>query len=70
VHLAAQDAPLAYLQGTALVDAIVQRGGEGALATLLDQLFRSGDLDRALQRTIGLDARELDAVTFERFGER
>jgi len=68
VHLAAQDAPLAYLQGTALVDAIVQRGGERALATLLAQLFRSGDLDRALLRTIGLDARELDGVTFAGFG--
>jgi hypothetical protein len=70
VHLAARDAPLAYLQGAALVDAIVQRGGERALANLLAQLFRSGDLDHALLRTIGLDAVELDAVTFAGLGRR
>ena len=67
MHLAAEDAPLAYLQATALVDQVARRGGERALRVLLDQLFRSGDLDRALLRAIGLDASGLEASTFAEF---
>ncbi len=64
LHLAAEDAPFAYLQATALVDQVTRRGGERALRVLLAQLFRTGDLDRSLLRAIGLDASELDAATF------
>ncbi len=64
LHLAAADAPLAYLQATALVDQVARRGGEQALRTLLTQLFRTGDLDRALRRAVGLDANGLEASTF------
>ena len=64
LHLAAEDAPLAYLQSTALVDQVVQRGGERALRELLAQLFRTGDLDRALLRATGLDASGLEASAF------
>lgn len=70
MHLSAREAPLAYLQGTAMVAAIVQRGGDDALADLLVLLFRSSDLDYALRRTIGMDAAGLDAVTFAGFGQR
>lgn len=64
LHLAAEDAPFAYLQATALVDQVTRRGGERALRVLLAQLFRTGDLDRSLLRAIGLDANELDIATF------
>jgi len=64
MHLAAEDAPLAYLQATALVDQVARRGGEHALRVLLAQLFRTGDLDRALLRAVGLDANGLAASTF------
>ena len=70
VHLAAEEAPLAYLQATALVDQIAARGGERALQALLAQLFRSGNLDRALLRAIGLDTRGLEASTLAELGLR
>lgn len=63
VALAPDEAPIAYLQATALVDTIARRGGERALRKLLASYFRSGDLDRALVRTIGLDVRGLEAET-------
>ncbi|RIL05151.1 MAG: hypothetical protein DCC71_11455 [Proteobacteria bacterium] len=66
--LAPGSAPSAYLQATALVDEIAQRGGERALRTLLAQLFRHGDLDRALERAVGLDVRELEAATARSLG--
>jgi hypothetical protein len=34
------------------------------------QLFRTGDLDRALSRAIGLDASGLEASTFAASGPR
>lgn len=55
VALAPGEAPLAYVQATALVDTIARRGGERALRKVLEYFFRNGDLDRALERTIGLD---------------
>ena len=64
VHLAARDAPLAYVQSTALVDRAARLGGKQALPVLLAQLFRTGDLDRALLRATGVDARGLEAATF------
>lgn len=70
LHLAAEDAPLAYLQATALVDQVARRGGEQALRVLLGQLFRTGDLDRALLRAVGLDASALEASTFAASGPR
>ena len=70
LHLAAEDAPLAYLQATALVDQVARRGGEPALRVLLVQLFRTGDLDRALLRATGLDASGLEASTFTESGLR
>jgi hypothetical protein len=70
LHLAAEDAPLAYLQAAALVDRVARRGGEQALRVLLAQLFRSGDLDRALLRATGLDASGLAASTFAASGPR
>jgi hypothetical protein len=63
VQLAAEDAPLAYLQAAALVDQVTILGGDRALRVLLVQLFRTGDLDRALSRAIGLGIRELEAST-------
>jgi hypothetical protein len=70
VHLAPGEAPLAYLQAAALVDQIAVRGGDHALRVVLAQLFRSGDLDRALLRAIGLDTRALEAATFAELGLR
>ncbi len=70
MQLAAEDAPLAYLQAAALVDQIAARGGDRALRVLLAQLFRSGDLDRALLRATGLDARGLEASMLAELGLR
>jgi hypothetical protein len=70
VLLAAEDAPLAYLQAAALVDQVTILGGDRALRVLLVQLFRTGDLDRALSRAIGLDASGLEASTFAASGPR
>lgn len=62
VALAPGEAPLAYLQATALVDTIARRSGDRALRKLLASYLRSGDLDRALERTISLDTRGLEAA--------
>lgn len=70
VQLAAEDAPLAYLQAAALVDQIAARGGDRALRVLLAQLFRSGDLDRALVHATGRDARGLEASMLADLGQR
>ena len=70
VRLAPGEAPLAYLQATALVDQIAAHGGERALQVLLAQLFRSVDLDRALVRAIGLDVQGLEASAFAELGMR
>jgi len=40
------------------------------LRVLLVQLFRTGDLDRALLRATGLDASGLEASTFAESGPR
>jgi hypothetical protein len=68
VGLGPGEAPLAYLQATAMVDTIVRRSGERALPKILDRFFRHGDLDRALERTIGLDVRGLEAETAASLG--
>jgi hypothetical protein len=70
VRLAPGEAPLAYLQATALVDQIAALGGERALRAVLAQYLRSGDLDRALVRAIGLDAQGLAAATVADLGRR
>jgi hypothetical protein len=70
VQLAAEDAPLAYLQAAALVDQVTILGGDRALRVLLAQLFRTGDLDRALLRATGVDARGLEASTFAELTRR
>lgn len=57
------EAPLAYLQAAAMVDTIARRGGDRALRKLLVRYFRHGDLDRALERTIGIDLHGLEAET-------
>ncbi len=67
LRLAPADAALAYVEATALVEEVASRGGERALRVLLDQLFRSGDLDGALRRAAGVDARGLEEVTFAPF---
>jgi hypothetical protein len=63
VALAPDAAPLAYLQAAALVDTLARRGGDRALREFLAQYLRHGDLDRALERSIGLDVRDLEAAT-------
>ena len=67
-RLAPADAPVAYLEATALVDEIDRRGGERALRTLLEHYLRTGDLDRALERAIRLDVRGLEAATAASLG--
>lgn len=70
VALAPGEAPLAYLQATAMIDTIVRRRGERTLRKVLVHFFRNGDLDRALERAIGVDTRGLAAETATSLGAR
>lgn len=55
------DAALAYTQARAMVAELVRVGGERAPARLVARVLRTGDVDRSLSRTIGLDTAGLEA---------
>ena len=54
-------AQLAYLQSYAMVDYLVRSAGERSLPRFLDELVRSRDVNRSLQRVYRVDVRELEA---------
>lgn len=58
----AGEAAVAYAQARALVAQIVRLGGERAPAGVVRRLLRTGDLDRSLERTVGVDSAGLDAA--------
>lgn len=55
------EAAVAYSQARALVAEMVRLGGDRTPAEVVRQLLRTGDLDRSLERTIGVDGAGLDA---------
>jgi hypothetical protein len=56
-----RSAGVAYLQSYGMVDYLVRSAGERGLARFLDELIRSRNLARALQRVYRLDLRGLEA---------
>ena len=56
-----QTASVAYLQSYGMVDYLVRSAGERSLPRFLDELVRTRDLDRALQRVYRLDLQTLEA---------
>jgi hypothetical protein len=54
-------AKVAYLQSYAMIDYLVRSGGERSLPRFLDELVRSRDPNRALQRVYRIDVRGLEA---------
>lgn len=56
-----QTARIAYLQSYGMIDCLERIAGERGLARFVDELLRSRNLDRALQRTYRLDLRELES---------
>lgn len=62
------DAALAYTQARALVAELVRIGGGRAPAEVVAVWLRTGDADRSLERTIGLDAAGLEASLLETLG--
>jgi hypothetical protein len=56
-----QTAGVAYLQSYGMIDYLVRNGGDRSLARFLDELIRSRDLARSLQRVYRLDLRTLEA---------
>jgi hypothetical protein len=61
-------AAVAYAQSRALVAEIVRIGGERAPGELVERLVRTGDVDRSLDRTVGLDAAGLGASMLDTLG--
>jgi hypothetical protein len=57
----ARSASIAYLQSYGMIDFLVRSAGERSLARFFDELVRSGDTGRALQRVYRLDERKLEA---------
>jgi hypothetical protein len=55
------EAFVAYAQARALVAELVRVGGEKAPAELVARVLRTADVDRALERTVGLDTAGLEA---------
>ncbi|HEX5065797.1 MAG TPA: hypothetical protein VFY49_06770 [Myxococcota bacterium] len=53
-------AQVAYLQSYAMIDYLVRSGGERSLPRFLEELVRSRDPNRALQRVYRLDVRKLE----------
>ena len=51
---------LAYLQSQALIEHLGARRGNGAVREFAARLVRSGDSERALERTVGMGLTELD----------
>ena len=54
-------AQVAYLQSYGMVDCMERIAGERGLARFTEELIRSRDVDRALQRAYRLDLRKLEA---------
>ena len=59
--VAADDAGLAYLQSYATIEHLVRTRGERSLRTFVDEIFRSRNLARALERAFGVEEHELEA---------
>lgn len=66
--LPGDSAALAYLQSRALVDQLVQLGGERELRAFLARVLRTGNLDRALAASSGVDAPGLEAALLADLG--
>jgi hypothetical protein len=60
-RLDARSAPVAYLQSYGMIDYLVRSAGDRGLARFLDELLRTRDLGRALQRVYRMDLRTLEA---------
>ena len=60
-RLDARSASIAYLQSYAMIDYLDRKGGERNLARFVDELIRSRNLGRALDRTYRLSLRELES---------
>jgi hypothetical protein len=60
-HLAPQAAGLAYLQSYGMIDFLARQKGERSLRDLCDELMRTHNLDRALQRVYRANLYELEA---------
>ncbi|HEY5658528.1 MAG TPA: hypothetical protein VIY27_12140, partial [Myxococcota bacterium] len=56
-----QRAQVAYLQSYALIDFLVRNFGERKLSSFYDELMRSRNLERALERAYRLDSRTLES---------
>jgi hypothetical protein len=59
-RLDGRSAAIAYLQSYAMVDFLDRKGGERNLARFVEELIRSRNLDRALNRTYRMDLRDLE----------
>jgi hypothetical protein len=60
-HMGQADASLAYLYSYAAVEHMARRHGERSLERVVEQLLRTRNLDRALERAVGLEQGELEA---------
>ena len=60
VRLGNDAAQVAYLQSYAMIDYLVRSGGERNLPRFIDELVRSRDPNRALQRVYRMDVRGLE----------
>lgn len=63
--LEADSAELAYLESYAAVDFLVRYKGRNSLGRLLDRIIRTGNVDRALEKTYRLDTAELEQKLLE-----
>lgn len=59
--LDSERATLAYLYSYAAIEHIARRGGKRALRSFIDQLLRTRNVDRALERSIRADLNELES---------
>lgn len=67
-RLEGPDAAVAYTQARAMVAELARIGGERAPAELVARLLRTGDVERSLARTIGLDSAGLEASLLASLG--
>lgn len=60
-RLDARSASIAYLQSYAMIDFLDRKGGERNLSRFIDELIRSRNLNRALDRTYRMNLRQLES---------
>jgi hypothetical protein len=65
-----EEAAVAYSQARALVGEVVRLGGEKAPRELVERLLRTGDVDRSLERTVGVDSLGLEVSLRESWSAR